>query len=66
MMKIYVIEWYEGHRYHQEYYTNLMRAAVRAQMLIDDVPDSDVNIETVTVDCDGAPDLKRMLQATNT
>jgi len=50
--RIYRVEWWEKAegRYHQEYYSNVSRAADRVIMLEDCVTDSRPEITTVLVD----------------
>jgi hypothetical protein len=49
-MKAYMVEWWDERslRYHQEYYTSVNVLAMRVKML-DNVPNSDVSVSTVTI-----------------
>ena len=51
-MKFFMIEWWDAEqkRYHQEYYTVFENASARYIMLRDDVPDSQPDISTCTME----------------
>jgi hypothetical protein len=50
-MKAYFVEWWDEKslRYQQEYYTSINMLAMRVKMLDADVPNSDVNVSTITI-----------------
>lgn len=51
-MKIFVIEWRDQHqmKYHREYFSSIVRASGRYEMISKDIPESDPWLETVLVD----------------